>query len=347
MPDYGLQERGLEIAYMPEIKILSGLEAVRLRPAMYIGSTGPRGVAHMLWEIVGNAIDEHLAGHASRVDVYHGVDGSWRVSDDGRGLPVDTNPDIMQRVFGELHAGATLDDHLPHIHVGDFGVGAAAVCGLSSWMRVEIRRAGKIWQQMYVQGRPVGELTVLGECSDTGTVVHYQPDLLIFNEERCSVRDVTPRLRELAALAPKLMLTLQGEDLSAPGGLTDFVEAISGSNTTFRAQGRHFDIDVDIAVSWSSIAVSTDRLFVNYVDMRDTTRKMPLMLKTTFGEGRHAAISLLMQHPRFAGPTRQRLENPEALTAIRRVIKEHLPAFLEKHPELALKTSTPSGSHVG
>ncbi len=317
---------------MSELEILTGTEVARKRPGMYIGSTGPRGIAHLLWEVVGNTIDEHLAGHADRLDVHWAPDGSWRVADDGRGI----DPTRFETVFCTLHAGPTLDGHLPHIHVGHAGrgVGVGAVCALSSWMRVESRWEGGIWQQFYVQGESAGELTRVGSCTDTGTAITYLPDLDIFThkrEEHPRPKDLARRIRELAALAPRLQFCVQGVDYTSPDGLATLTEARAGaelsSPTTFTTRAVVDDIDIDVAVTWGD-GEPSNQLFVNFVDIMDTAPKLTRMLASTRTAGRHAVVSILMLNPRFAGPTRNSLDSPEAIRAIRKVIKGALPGFL-------------------
>jgi len=316
------------------IVVLEGMEAVRRRPSMYIGSTGPKGLAHLVWEVISNSIDEHLAGHATRVDVRRAHDGSWWVRDDGRGVPVDTHPEVLEKVFCTLHSGSTWDGHAPHIHGGLFGLGVAPVCALSSWMRVEIRRAGVIWQQLFVHGRPAGPLARVGSCQDTGTAVQYLPDLEIFMGERPKPADLRPRMIELAALTPKMAFTLQGEDLSTPGGILALASTRAGPGATLQIAGDVHDIDVQVAVAWG-LKGQSNRLFVNHVAMVETAPVPNELLGSTRQEGRHAVASLVMRDPRFAGPTRARLDNPEALMALQHLLSDALPGFLADHPEVA------------
>jgi DNA gyrase subunit B len=303
---------------------------------MYIGSTGPRGVAHMLWEVASNSIDEHLAGHATHLDIQHRPDGSWVVQDNGRGI----EPSRLPSIFTELHTGRpTLDGHLPHMHGGLFGAGVAVVCALSAWMTVTIQRDGAIWQQEYIEGKPAKALEQIGECAndDTGTTVAYLPDPTIFSESHGAFPTpavLAPRVRELAALASGLTLTMQGIDFSTPHGLgARTQDRAGGPCPTMTVQANIDDIDIDVAVSWGK-AKATSQLFVNYVNMTGTVHKLDLMLAASKAKGRHVAVSLLMLHPRFAGPTRQRLDDGEALRTLRKVIKTALVRFLSAHPHL-------------
>ncbi len=332
----GLVDVRLEIEMSEEqpytcgsIKILEGTEAVRKRPAMYIGSTDQRGVTQLLWEVVDNCVDEHLSGFATRLDISRGMDGSWCVGDDGRGLSVDKHPDIVEVVFSALHCGRA-GLQRPGVH----GVGIAPVCALSSWMRVEIHRAGKIWQQLFVQGKPAGELTVVGQCTDTGTTVQFLPDLGIFNCEPPTLADVRPRIRELAALCPGLHVTLQGEDLTAPRGLVTLALDRSGPGATLEVSGELHDIQVQIAIAWGAHGGSS-RVFANQVEVELSGPVLEEALVSTRATGRHAVASLILEEPCYEGQRRDRLANVEALLAIQQLLSDALPAFLANHPELA------------
>jgi len=319
-----------------DIEVLDGLKAVRRRPGMYIGSTSGRGVMHMLWEVVSNSIDEHLAGHATKLNIRLDPDGSWEVTDNGRGI----DPEHFKNLFEVIHCGPwappTPDGHLPHVHVhSGHGVGVVVVNALSSWLKVESRHKGVISSQMYRKGQRTGALGQwAGDPKDTGTTVSWMPDPEIFTEEHTpfpKTPDVAPRIRELAALTPGMKITMQGIDYTAPSGL----RSLTGDGPTMTNQGRLNDIDFSIAVSWGR-EPSTNQLFMNYVDLAQTAEdKMDRMLAASKKEGRHTVVSMLMQDPRYAGPTHQRLGDEEAIKTLRKFVKTSLKGFLVDHPELA------------
>ena len=167
------------------IQVLEGVDAVRKRPAMYIGDTTVRGLHHLVYEVVDNSIDEALAGYATRVDVVINADGSVRVIDDGRGIPVDLHKtqkkSALEVVMTTLHAGGKFDNKSYRVSGGLHGVGVSVTNALSSWCDVEVRRDGKIWHQSYERGRPSSKVTEKGKTKDKGTTVSFMPDKEIFD----------------------------------------------------------------------------------------------------------------------------------------------------------------------
>jgi len=321
-----------------DIEVLESFEAVRRRPAMYVGSTGKLGLTHLVWETVANVIDEHLAGHADLINVHQAPDGTWTVTDNGRGLD-----ERAIRWFEVIHCGATADGHLPHIHIASWGAGMAVVNSLSTFMRIETWRDGIIRQKLYSRGRPLTEFEQIGVCAsrDTGTTIQFLPDQSIFTE--ADIRyDVTPetlltRFEEVAALTPGLQCIMQGADYTAPKGLQTMTESTFFQPVTMVASGKVNDVRVELAVSWGdphNDSNTTTRLFTNYVDTKFSTDQIDEMLSGTVANGRHAAVSIILEHPRFGGPTRQKLVHPEAFAAIQDVLDSVLPQFLADHPEL-------------
>src|ERR1043165_9990382 len=201
------------------IKVLGGMEAVRLRPAMYIGSTGEMGLHHLVYEVVDNSVDEALAGHATRIDVTIHVDNSIAVVDDGRGIPVDNktmpNGEVMpavQVVLTVLHAGGKFDASNYKVSGGLHGVGVSCVNALSQELEVEIWRDGFTWEQTYSKGIPTSKLKKTGAVkAKTGTKVHFLPDKTIFTATEYSYDTLAQRLRELAFLNKGLLITLTDE----------------------------------------------------------------------------------------------------------------------------------------
>ncbi len=200
------------------IKILEGLEAVRLRPAMYIGSTGEQGLHHLVYEVVDNSVDEALAGHATRIDVTIHVDNSVTVVDDGRGIPVDmkTLPDgtrmaAVEVVLTKLHAGGKFDASSYKVSGGLHGVGVSCVNALSEEFDVEIWRDGHTYQQNYSKGDPLEAVREVGVSKKRGTKVHFLPDKSIFTVHEYNYDTLANRLRQLAFLNKGIEITLTDE----------------------------------------------------------------------------------------------------------------------------------------
>jgi DNA gyrase subunit B len=224
------------------IKVLEGLEAVRKRPAMYIGDTSAKGLHHLVWEVVDNAVDEALAGRASRIDVRIHSDGSVSVRDNGRGIPVDmheTGMPAVEVILTKLHSGGKFDKDSYKVSGGLHGVGVSVVNALSEWLEVEICRDGKVHKQTFARGDRASDLKVIGDAESTGTMVRYLADGTIFETTEISFEVLRKRLRELAYLmgTTGLVLTLhderidQHEEYVFPEGLRDFVNDLNKSKT--------------------------------------------------------------------------------------------------------------------
>lgn len=221
------------------IKVLEGLEAVRVRPGMYIGSTGKRGLHHMIYEIVDNSVDEHLAGFCNNIKVTLNEDGSCTVEDDGRGIPVDMHEkgiSAARLVFSTLHAGGKFDNSLYKTSGGLHGVGSSVVNALSTWMDIEISRGGKIHHDRYEKGVPViklnkGLLPTIGTAEKTGTKITFMPDDTIFDTVNFSAEEITSHLQEMAYLNPNLTIAFShnGEEeiFHEPDGLCAFVKVLN------------------------------------------------------------------------------------------------------------------------
>jgi DNA gyrase subunit B len=231
-----------------QIQVLKGLEAVRKRPGMYIGSTGPRGLHHLVYEVVDNSIDEALAGHADRVDVTIHADDSITVVDNGRGIPVDVHPTegipAVELALTVLHAGGKFDNEGEgsyKVSGGLHGVGVSVVNALSEWLRVEVRRDGKVHEMAFARGDKTSELAVTGKTKERGTTVSFKPDREIFEETDYSFDTLSNRLREMAFLNKGVAISLSDErptltggearrdDYHYEGGLREFVAYLRGS----------------------------------------------------------------------------------------------------------------------
>lgn len=241
-----------------EIEILEGLEAVRRRPGMYIGSTGPRGLHHLLWELLDNAIDEHLAGYGRKIHVTLHADQSVTVADEGRGIPVDIHPKTgrpaVEAVLTMLHAGGKFGEGGYTISGGLHGVGLAVVNALSRRLDVTIYRDGKIYRQTYERGLPKSDLTIEGDTSKTGTTITFLPDDSIFEDVRWNIDVIISRLKEYAFLNGDLTIHLfdeRNEDdkkswvFSYQGGLVEFVKTLNESYTPIHDEVFYIDEEVD------------------------------------------------------------------------------------------------------
>src|SRR3990167_10772796 len=187
-----------------DIQVLEGLEPVRKRPGMYIGSTGPEGLHHLIWEVFDNSLDEAMAGHAKNIEVALLPDNKVRVIDDGRGIPTDPHPKLkksaLELAATTLHAGGKFDSGAYKVSGGLHGVGLSVVNALSSWMRVEVSRKPDLFAQEYKIGKPLGAVKKIGKSNTTGTTVTFQPDPDIFKEIKFDLHSILEHLRKQAYL---------------------------------------------------------------------------------------------------------------------------------------------------
>ncbi len=268
------------------ITALEGLEAVRMRPAMYIGSTDVKGLHHLVWEVVDNSIDEHLAGHCSRVDVVILPDNSIRVSDNGRGIPVGRHEKLgksaLEVVMTVLHAGGKFDKDTYKVSGGLHGVGVSCVNALSEHLLAEVHRGGKVYQQEYERGKPLGEVKAVGEAEDTGTIITFKPDGQIFETLEYKYEVLANRLRELSYLNKGLTLTLtderekdedgnfRSETFYSEGGLAEFVQYLDEARTRLLEQpihitGQEENVQVEVAMQYNTSYTENVFSYVNNI----------------------------------------------------------------------------------
>ena len=265
------------------IKVLEGLEAVRKRPAMYIGDVGKRGLHHLVYEVVDNSIDEALAGHCTRITVYFNKDGSITVEDNGRGIPVDMHKDekkpAVEVVMTVLHAGGKFDKDTYKVSGGLHGVGVSVVNALSDWLWVEVKRDGKIYKQDYKIGVTQNKLKEIGKTKKSGTKVCFLPDSSVFNTTLFEYDIIAERLRELAYLNQGLEINLkdlreeegQSDSFRFKGGLSDFVKYLDEKNnplhnkviTVTKEDG---EIPVDVALRYGNTYNDNILTFVNNIN---------------------------------------------------------------------------------
>lgn len=266
-----------------QIQILEGLEAVRMRPGMYIGTTSIRGLHHLVYEIVDNSVDEALAGFCSRIDVTINSDNSITVLDNGRGVPVDTQDkagkSALEVVYTMLHAGGKFGGGGYKVSGGLHGVGASVVNALSSWMEVSVFRGGHVYYQRYQKGNPDAPVKVIGDCPEdkTGTMVHFLPDDTIFEETVFDYNTLKQRLRETAFLTKALKIVLKDDreekrenTFHYEGGIREFVQYLNKNKTALYdsviyCEGIKDDINVEVAFQHNDSFAESTYSFVNNV----------------------------------------------------------------------------------
>jgi len=275
-----------------QIQVLKGLDAVRKRPGMYIGSTGPRGLHHLVYEVVDNSIDEALAGHADLVDVTIHADDSVTVIDNGRGFPVDIHPTEgipgVELALTVLHAGGKFDKDTYKVSGGLHGVGISVVNALSEWLRVEVKRDGKIYEIAFSRGAKTSELAIIGESDGrTGTTLSFKPDLEIFPEREYSFDTLSNRLRELAFLNRGVRLVLtderkrdeetgeaRREDYHYEGGLKSFVEFLRGPRKPLHVEpifieAERPEAEIELAMQYDDGYTDNTFSFVNNINTHE------------------------------------------------------------------------------
>ena len=270
-----------------QIRVLDGLEAVRSLPGMYIGSTGPVGLHHLVSEVVDNSIDEAMAGHCTEIAVTLNRDGSVMVSDDGRGIPVyiieDYGKPAVEIVMTVLHAGGKFDKSTYKVSGGLHGVGVSVVNALSEWLRVEIHKNGSIHSQEYVRGDPKYDLKVIGETDRTGTAITFKPDPRIFEATEFSFDTLSKRLRELAYLNHGVQITIKDErgepypesmdTHQFDGGIMSFVEYLNENKNTLHTPA-HFkkqkdDTNIEVAIQYNEGYSDNVLSFVNSINTKE------------------------------------------------------------------------------
>lgn len=286
-----MEEQKLDSEYgANNIQALEGLEAVRKRPGMYIGSTDTKGLHHLVYEVVDNSIDEHLAGYCSKIDTIIHADNSISVKDNGRGIPTGIQDKLkksaLEVVMTVLHAGGKFDKNTYKVSGGLHGVGVSCVNALSIHLRAEVHREGKVFVQEYAQGKPQYEVKVIGEANDTGTLVTFKPDAEIFEDLEYKYETLEHRLRELSYLNSGLVLTLTDErdldengnpkfeEFLSEGGLSEFVLYLDASKTKLIetpifVKTKDENIEVEVAMQYNTGYTENIYSFVNNINTRE------------------------------------------------------------------------------
>lgn len=354
------------------ITVLEGLEAVRKRPGMYIGSTDLRGLHHCVYEVVDNSVDEALAGHCDKVDVVIHADNSVSVTDNGRGIPVDHhkqyNMSTLTVVLTKLHAGGKFDKNSYKVSGGLHGVGVSCVNALSISLVAEIKRDGFIYKQSFERGLPVNEVAKLGPTTQRGTTITFKPDMDIFETDAFSFDTLSTRLRELAFLNKGLTITITDErsnkshEFFYEGGIASFVEFLNENKQPFHdvvyLEKEADDSVVQVAFQYNNSFSEHVFSFVNNINTIEggthlvgfRTALLRVMnkymgdlkvskdVRLTYDdakEGLCAIVSVKIPEPQFEGQTKSKLGNSAVRPLVDRAVSETLSTFFEENPGVA------------
>jgi DNA gyrase subunit B len=357
-----------------QIQVLEGLEPVRKRPGMYIGSTDSKGLHQLVYEVVDNSIDEALAGYCSNIDVILRSDSTVRVVDDGRGIPVEIlpkyNASALEVVMTKLHAGGKFDNNAYKVSGGLHGVGVSVVNALSEWLEVEVKRDGKLYKQRYEQGKPATRVVEIGIAEGTGTTVTFKPDKTIFETLQFEIDVIAGRLRELAFLNRGIKITICDEFTQKEqvfqyeGGIVSFVEFLNKNKNVLHEKTIYFQKQkdttvVEIAMQYNDSYVENIYAFANNINTHEggthligfkaaLTRvandyaKSKSFLKgeeklsgEDVREGLTAIINVKLTNPQFEGQTKTKLGNSDIKGIVETLVSEGLSEFLEENPAAA------------
>ncbi|KAA3656819.1 MAG: DNA gyrase subunit B, partial [Calditrichaeota bacterium] len=354
------------------IQVLKGLEAVRLRPAMYIGDVTSRGLHHLVYEVVDNSVDEALAGFCAEIEVSINEDGSVTVIDDGRGIPVDIHEEeqktALELVMTVLHAGGKFDKETYKVSGGLHGVGISVVNALSQWLKAEISRDGKIYRQDYLRGVALGPVTS-GEISNhSGTKITFMPDDTIFQTMMFKYEILQDRLRELAFLNRNLKISIvdkrsgQKDTFQYSGGLSEFIQYIDSARTPLIREVIHFEgerenVPVEVALEYTDSYTENIFTYVNNINtieggshlvgfkaaltktLNNYATKNNLLKNGETNltgedvrEGLSVIISVKVAEPQFEGQTKTKLGNSEVRGVVESLVSENLAEYLEHNP---------------
>jgi DNA gyrase subunit B len=357
------------------IHVLKGLEAVRRRPAMYIGDLGHRGFHHLIYEVIDNSIDEAMAGYCTEIDVVLNTDGSATVKDNGRGIPVDMHPTqkkpALEVVLTMLHAGGKFDRTSYKVSGGLHGVGVSVVNALSEWLEVEVYRNGEVYRQRYQKGDKSTEMEIVGKSTATGTKVTFLPDINLFIKMEFDYNTISQRMMELAFLNKGLRITLKDERSGEKqiykynGGIASFVKYLDLNRSPIHKGPIIFEKEKDgvyLEIGMQYNDSYTENIF-SYVNNINTIeggthligfksaltktlnfygQKNNLLKNGKFNlsgedtrEGLTLVINLRVTEPQFEGQTKTRLGNSEVKGIVESIVNEKLGEYLEQNPSIA------------
>jgi len=357
-----------------DIRVLEGLTAVRKRPAMYIGNTGPEGLHHLIYEVVDNSIDEALAGYCDRIDVEILNDNSVVIRDDGRGIPVDIhkseNVPALEVVMTKLHAGGKFDNKTYRVSGGLHGVGVSVVNALSEYLEAEVYRDGKVYFQRYEKGVTKSTVEVRGETKRRGTKIHFMPDPEIFDAIQWDFETLSRRMRELSFLTKGVRIKITDEqsgrkkDFIYEGGIRSFVKYLNKNREALHEKpiyisGEKAGVAMEIALQYNSSYKEAIFSFANNISTREggshlsgfksgLTRSINLYLQNSplhknfkeklsgedVREGLTAVISVKLPEPQFEGQTKTKLGNSEIKGLVENQVNEGLSSFFEENPSV-------------
>lgn len=357
------------------IQVLEGLEAVRKRPSMYIGSTDSRGLHHLVYEVVDNSIDEALAGFCTRVNVTINPGGSVTVLDNGRGIPIDPHPfhkkSALEVVMTVLHAGGKFDKNTYKVSGGLHGVGVSVVNALSEWLEVEVSRDGKRYYQRYTRGKPEADVQEIGTSDTTGTKTTFKPDANIFETLDFDYETLSNRLRELAFLNRGLTISLQdlrtpeeqAETFAYEGGIVEFVKYLNNKKQPLHDpiyfERQRDDMAVEIAMQYTSSYTENVYSFANnintheggthiigfktaltrvtndYIKANKLSKEDLKLTGDDVREGLTAIISVKLMEPQFEGQTKTRLGNSDVKGIVDSLVTDGLAEYFEENPKVA------------
>jgi DNA gyrase subunit B len=375
MPQNDINTRAKSEYTAKDIQILDELKAVRLRPGMYIGGTDKHGLHQILYEIVYNSIDEAMAGCCSRIEITIHEDNSVTVIDNGRGIPTESIPgqDItaLEAVMTRLHAGAKFSNHVYGVSSGLHGVGASVVNALSSWLKAEVKRQGRIYYQEYKQGVPQDAIAAIGDTQDTGTSISYLADREIFESIDYDFDMACQRLRELAYLNKGVEIAIRDERADQEkafyfdGGIASYIRRLNKHRGLVHPYPIYTSTMTDstvieVALQYNDSFTESTLSFANCVNTRDggshltgfrsaLTRVLndyarnakflkdmdPNLTGEDVREGAVAIISVKLPQPQFEGQTKARLGNPEVKSHVESAVASSLSLYLEQHPNEA------------
>ncbi len=358
-----------------KIQVLEGLEAVRKRPSMYIGSTDYHGLHHLVYEVVDNSIDEAMAGFCTTITVLLNDDGSVTVEDDGRGIPIGMHKkykqDALELVLTKLHSGGKFDRKTYKVSGGLHGVGLSVVNALSEWLEVRIKRQGKVHLQRYERGVPTGPVKVAGEAPGSGTTVLFKPDKQIFETVEFSYETLSSRMRELAFLNRGLKISItepktnQANIYKFDGGIVEYVQFINRSKACLHEKPIYINVEkdglnVEIGMQYTDSYQDNIHTFANNINtveggthlvgfraaltrtINDYAKKYGYMKGNgealsgeDVREGLTAILSVKLPEPQFEGQTKTKLGNSEVRGIVESAVSEKLFEYLDENPKVA------------